>query len=737
MRYSSKKMIKRTIAFGLIALMACVNPLQTMSPTNNDHAFLPTVAKAAEADALYVGEVRLAVDDKADVAKKTLVDAGYEVIDQDLNQEAGSWWNDLGDQAVYMGIKRTGDENKAIRDMKTMNMLGKYSYTSLQEWLNSNKKEAKEKVKPVIEALKEYRANVKCKDSLTLQIKNMLDYVKEDDSGKTMGELFLDESCDETVLAKLMLEGNSEVLKTVLYELPLTLEEKKGTWLDRLSGITKKSLTQEYTREMYGVDQVTGTKKAEVEKRLRSEYDRDARKILERWDEINSVIVKPEMAREITKEDIEKMITVGGDQAYEEYMEEATILRDTVLVNSLKEIPYSGKTLVDLFKLRKESFKKDITRLYPIVAALSPGQRAMLDYISLDKLTEYAIMRRNLRNNIAEDLTKSESVKEVMGQMTEISIYEGVDRAMFKDGAAMTSRATEAMKSDGADAGNDLIKTAKNAGVTFLVLGFLTAAAMFVRNITKDQLNTYKFSIANKIKDFLGDENDVRFFSKALKVETVLVGLLIVATVVSLIVSISTYITGQIKMHNRKQLPIPTVIVDKDTQSDITGYMAYSAVLWNRNRQDDTGRDDRGDLNGDAGDQWLALYTSTDKKAGDPILADTIIANTGKNNGKTVPGDGFVPLTMFGNTSIQNLVDGKYSYNDEVDGIWMWYKKGAKEKAVIDDTGDEGSGVKADTTASNISQGSVVLIGTGCAAGGFLLGLLCMFFFRRKKQAVK
>ena len=113
--------IKRGIAVGLMALMACVNPLQTLSPVSG------AVAKAAETAAPYVGEVRLAVDDKADNAKKALTDAGYEVVDQDLNEEAGSFWNDLGDEAVYMGIKRTDDENKAIRDMKTMNMLGKYS----------------------------------------------------------------------------------------------------------------------------------------------------------------------------------------------------------------------------------------------------------------------------------------------------------------------------------------------------------------------------------------------------------------------------------------------------------------------------------------------------------------------------------------------------------------------------------------------------------------------------------
>ena len=35
------------------------------------------------------------------------------MVDQDLNEEAGSFWNKLGDEAVYMGIKRTDDEKNA------------------------------------------------------------------------------------------------------------------------------------------------------------------------------------------------------------------------------------------------------------------------------------------------------------------------------------------------------------------------------------------------------------------------------------------------------------------------------------------------------------------------------------------------------------------------------------------------------------------------------------------------
>ena len=97
MRANIKTNIKRGIAVGLIAIMAAINPMQTLQPTGAGTG-APTVAKAAESDkAPYIGEVRLAVDDDADDAKQSLESAGYEVIDQDLNQDAGTFWNKYGE----------------------------------------------------------------------------------------------------------------------------------------------------------------------------------------------------------------------------------------------------------------------------------------------------------------------------------------------------------------------------------------------------------------------------------------------------------------------------------------------------------------------------------------------------------------------------------------------------------------------------------------------------------------
>ena len=205
--------------------------------------------------------------------------------------------------------------------------------------------------------------------------------------------------------------------------------------------------------------------------------------------------------------------------------------------------------------------------------------------------------------------------------------------------------------------------------------------------------------------------------------------IMLAISIIMAIVTTTLYIINKIDSRNRQQLAIPTVIVDKDVESTVTGYVAYSCVLWNKDRNDDSGRDNRGDLNGDAGDQWLALYTTTDKAMGTPILADSIVAKTGKAGGKNVPsGDGYEPLSMFGDASVQNLVDEKYSYNDDVDGIYVWYAKAAKTDAVEDDT------EVASSTGSNIGGTNSVFFALGGGVAGLIIGVFIGYFTRRKKQ---
>ena len=131
------------------------------------------------------------------------------------------------------------------------------------------------------------------------------------------------------------------------------------------------------------------------------------------------------------------------------------------------------------------------------------------------------------------------------------------------------------------------------------------------------------------------------------------------------------------KYYNRDHLPIPHHMVDLSYNEDEeTSYVPYTNVL------DQTGK--AGDVNGGGGKQWLALYSTTDEDAGDPILAPDGDENTIEvkyKDGK-VP-EGASPVHLFGTPdTAQNLTfeDGEsgWSFNDKNGGTYRIFRRGER-----------------------------------------------------------
>ena len=756
--------IKRGIAVGLIAIMAAINPMQTLQPTGEG---APTVAKAAETDkSPYIEEVRLAVDKDPDKAKQILTDAGYEVVDQNLNDRTGSIWNKQGEQAVYMGFKRTDDEKKAIRDMKTINMLGRYSSSDLDKWIKENRSTAKEKVQPIMVALKEYRANVKKGDPIALQGQKTMNYFKEDDSGKLMGDLLLSEDSDEELLVKIILEGNAGLVANVFEGLATACDETDSTWLERLENLTYKKLVASYAKEVYGTENTSSEEKRHVEKLIESEYDDSAKILLKKWDKLRDAIV--ERIDDISFEDINnellEMLSRGEDAFFR--------LRQNALVENLAKISYSGKSILELFKMKKSVFEKDITKLYPVVAAMSEGQRAMLEYSDPANMAVQSIERQQTR----ERLKDGEKIETEEILKTPISIYEGVDRGMFQEGAAMTSRAISNQKSSDSFLSDDPYYRAimVTSGILALFTGIYSIINGCVYRLDEDYKSYKSISEiktdSDKIQKLVGNTDDLSKVanynsgvspekSEYLKAvhhsEMVYEVVLLGAAILLAIVFTGMYLYEMYEKHNRNQLPIPSVMVDQDVESDAGKLVTYRAVLWNKDRNDDSGRENRADINGDAGEQWLALYTTTDTTMGDPILADSFYTEIGTN--QKIKIDDLVPLMSFGESSAQNL--NMYAYNEGgKSNLWMWYKKAKVENSTLiddredteaspeseagedDDTAeateaDSGEGVTM--TASNIGASNNILFALGGGVVGVIIGLFIGLIIRRKKRVLE
>ena len=192
------------------------------------------------------------------------------------------------------------------------------------------------------------------------------------------------------------------------------------------------------------------------------------------------------------------------------------------------------------------------------------------------------------------------------------------------------------------------------------------------------------------------------------------------------------------------------MVNESSDESGRTKYTFYNAALCNRSEQGFANDKlaDYGDLNGDVGKQWLALYTTKDKAAGEPILAD-VVAQKGSS---TLP-LGKTGLKLFGKTDAVNLVDEAYGYNDTIGGLYIFFaadsaaaEPTAESKAEADSTAaatdsaaesassnaEKPEATSTEVTGSAFSGGLLAIVGVISAAAG---AGVCFLFTRKKKES--
>lgn len=166
--------------------------------------------------------------------------------------------------------------------------------------------------------------------------------------------------------------------------------------------------------------------------------------------------------------------------------------------------------------------------------------------------------------------------------------------------------------------------------------------------------------------------------------------------------------------YNADFTPIPKYMVNQgisDTKEKV--YTYYTAVRCNRQQANMITDKTKvlksfGDINGDVGKQWVAVYTTTDKAAGNPITDDFVVQYANPN----IPNES-TPLSLFGEKVAQNLTNNKngFTYDDDKGGIYLFYN--------VDNSAYAGSA---------ISTGAYALIAGGCA-----IILAAISFFVSKK----
>ena len=767
---------------------------------------------AEKKDVTYIKEFRLFIaensnkidsydeEKEAKKAKEWFEKNGYTMIEGNLNADAsGTLKKEVG---VYMGYSTTTDAKEAVTDLAVMNERGNYSEGEYKRILEEQKKMYTDMVTDLKTMLEEYRTNVNNGVPTAIQAKEFMNGYIDDDTQQRLGDLLM--TISDEKLGTLLMQANGQVVLMINDRLSYACDNKNTTWLDRMAKLGNYDRLERQALKACNNDI---TRANEV---LDKKYKEDAKTLAARWEDVRQHISDiREKAKDWgldSKSDTEVKTFFLENASNDEVR---LFFNKYEILTALSAYKYEEKTLLDYFNQPVDTFKGDgIRKLYPLAASLSHGQISAVDQtVSLFTLVMNALgagafddlkageTNKMLDDADAKDKKEAEETKGKLDtqlnnwkEQTPISIYEGVDRDVFKEGVAVTSTAHEYSNGDGRTWADALMESDVAQGVAIGAAAgsvFFAAGAVVMSRMAKkaydqvakccfnwkadngffDILNDYSLEVNGIEIDFsssfanLGKEERKALFDTAM-VEykempynnihesavnyKMIQGLKIGFTVASIVLATADIVVTSItlyKYYNRDHLPIPACMVDLSyNEKKQTSFVNYKTVEDNKGCC--------GDLNGRGGKQWLAVYQTKNPNAGDPILAPEngenfkILVQYGSDDEPKTAG--YTPLHLFGTpNTAQNLTyaDGEtgWSFNDGKDGTYVFFRRETKEalddveeeekEEVEKDKGekdDDDKEVPDDTAVSGSAVDGMEDAGTTMRGGKYaVVGLLC------------
>ena len=713
----------------------------------------------------YISEVKVFIGDYAAAGSEGYTILTDENAPVDLNQDAGGGAGSKGEKAVYLGYKTTKDRNEAITDLALMNMKGGYS---VKDYAYLMQEQMKSQIIPLVNGflatLDEYRENYEAGVPRAVYIHDVLNKFIDDDTGKGLGDLLLNETKYEmgdaayNALSGEEKKNHADILTiiaqsngkaTLMMENLLTraADANDTTWLERLETLNYDAL-----------EESTGLPPTDAKKQLAKSYDDSANQILDMWDDLSvellgydeatarvekydvSVYEKALKAMndvtDDTAEDELRRIVEDFEKAQTELLAIKADVKTIAIHDALEQIDYEDGTMLDFFMTDSNELADDTTLLYPLAASLTAGQRAGLEFISLKELLVIALTDED---GYSDD---------TLDALSEISIYEGVDRDIYDMCAvALTSDAQRAKAFAEKEEERSMlsgwsISMLAVTGATFLALtgsaigwGVYASKISTLTKTVQGEVDYYNmaFPLARGRKwgkvDAYANNPEWKTQMETLTARSSLCkGLTIGFGVAMIILSgVTAYLTWQDmkEYYNVAFTAIPHYMVD---EKDLITYNKkgekvimknqsayYKAVSCNRSANDEfySVLGTCADMNGDVGKQWLALYSARQELM-EPILASSLKVVVGKTD---IPAGYETGIHMFGSDAAFNLNSSLYDWANDAPSVYIYFK--------TDDAAAENA------TGSNFTAGTLALSGGAGLAIGAVATALCM---RKKKK---
>lgn len=732
---SKGSIVTLTIAVIMAAVMLLFSPLQAL-------------AAGGQVLGRYISELIIVTDGQVNDAEA----AGYTVSEKPIYENTADKENGAG--ATYIAFKTTNNAAEAITDIRVMNMNGGWSFAEYENYQKELRANAEKLAAELWNAVLEFRTLYNNPDTCTENVQyayDLLNVLYDDDildeQGKPMGlgDIFananiIKDGKDDKYIT-IFMESNMDALQVIYTALGNACSKAYGgTFLEKINE-DPFSYTDQYSDTSALDSYVAKLKDSISQARNYMDYFSSVK-------ESNGLESEADIKAHIE--------TLAQKDAQSGTSDSLAMAKGYVLTKELSNTEYYGiegefDTLYD-FISSYDTFDDEeyiMANLRAIIGAMSSGMRSLM-MLGLASVVNICATEDghyyDMLNKMKDDAEYSDIIK------NGISIFSGIDREIFEDHAvAMTSAALRenaegntSWQNTNKDKAATLHKYAVDMAISGGVLGFfgLSTTLFVIGGIA-----------AGNGAEVLKELGQWLIFSAtgSQALGASILAWCAVLSIVSLIVMIVLFaLSASVpEPDNEIYEEIPgmlcdyRVTVDSETgaeDKDTEEYIYYKGVknpFGVRTESlypdvDDNSKlpeNKKGvmdiynwELKGSR--QWLALYTTKDRRAGFPVMADktfAILDQKEKDESKT--GGKFA--SFFGSDNSQGCDLAMFYQlcaDDEATALYLRYT--VDPKAVYPD--DKEQDVMRTLIGSAVSNGAswgmgVIGLGLGCL-GGILIG---------------
>ena len=616
----------------------------------------------------YISEVALIYKNTVEEAKQAIAGTEWKLFEQDLNANADIRYQD----GVYLIYKTSTNVEDAITDLRVMDMYGGYSTTNYEKKLEESRAQYDAKVADLRIVANEFKAKYEAGDAMALLAYRQMNYYKDvktqngTETDMLMGDFFLNMPpvTENSKVTQVIMEGNSIIVSNLISLLAVGISGANGdTLATRIAA--NYAIKDNLTSEVY--------------------YD-EAVALVKSFESIKAKLIRYDALKESYDFEDEEM-TEGE---YEFLTQYATI---AVLMQS---ITYGETTLAEFLK-----GTWTVQDLYPIVASLTAGQKALINMGQIETVLKYNSPSKPIDElNAAVEEAEAE-LKDENGNLEVIDVYTGVDRSIFKGDFAVTTAAERQQALTGKTwTWSDAAARSKGVKIGYIVASVVDVAAL---GVALGLHISYHVMITKAAGDEALLEAAYTFSNNW---SPVAMGGYVLAAALTLIILGGYGISTWVNYYNPDYLAIPNTLVDVKATDLGDRYIKYDAA---KVFEDGKPSEKNADFNAYQGKEWNALYYTKDATAGNCLTPNFVFKENDSTIARRHQG-----VAMFGEAEAFNL--NSHVYNANAKGAYLTVRYSTAKKAAADMPTVVGS-----MFATGALYTLTALAGAGAGVGGTLL----------------